>query len=649
MSVTREQRHTRQHRCPVCEGGDSDPRGKGKRCSGFTPNDEWTHCSREEFAGDIEVNDAGLFAHRMHGSCHCGATHGEARSGTSASAVEATYDYTDEHGALLFQVVRKSGKQFRQRKPDGAGGWIWKLGDVPRVPYRLRELVEADVGRVVHIVEGEKDVDSLANRRLLATCNPGGAGKWPGVADLARVTLAGRDIIVVADRDDVGRKHALEVADSLRSVARSLVTLIPPPPHKDVSDLLQAGHTLLELVPVDATTERTAAPPCDPWTERVTSSETAWFTDAPPKRRWLLRDGRTALSTGVLPLGKVGLLIAEGGAGKTMTLVALAIAGATGATWFGCYVVATAGRVLLLLGEEDAEEVHRRCYSVARATGAPVPKPGSITVLPLAGLPCPMVEADEKGNAQDAAFLHWLRSYIAQHGPFTLILVDPLSRFAGADAEIDNAAATRFVQALESIATETGATVIVAHHTNKTARGNGAAVTGASARGSSAIYDGVRWAAALSSEHVEMGDPDTAARLGELVTLSIVKSNYSRKGEPLLLRRDQENGGALLPLDEIDLQMVRDARAHLAPRVQRQAKRDEAGKARTTSVADAIRAALRTAPGLSGRKLLAAVVARLGQCSRPTLDAAVAALGAEIRTVDGPDRSTLHYLAGGEP
>src|SRR5262249_42708633 len=42
----------------------------------------------------------------------------------------AFYDYKDELGKLLFQVCRTLGKQFPQRRPDGAGGWIWNLKDV---------------------------------------------------------------------------------------------------------------------------------------------------------------------------------------------------------------------------------------------------------------------------------------------------------------------------------------------------------------------------------------------------------------------------------------------------------------------------------------------------------------------------------------
>ena len=40
----------------------------------------------------------------------------------------------------MFQVVRFAPKDFRQRRPDGNGGWIWNLNGIERVPYRLPEL-----------------------------------------------------------------------------------------------------------------------------------------------------------------------------------------------------------------------------------------------------------------------------------------------------------------------------------------------------------------------------------------------------------------------------------------------------------------------------------------------------------------------------
>jgi putative DNA primase/helicase len=86
--------------------------------------------------------------------------------------VEATYHYRDADGTHLFDVIRYRPKDFRQRRADGA----WALEGIRRVPYRLPELLTSKKGVVV--VEGERDVDRLAALGIIATCNPGGAGKW---------------------------------------------------------------------------------------------------------------------------------------------------------------------------------------------------------------------------------------------------------------------------------------------------------------------------------------------------------------------------------------------------------------------------------------------------------------------------------------
>jgi hypothetical protein len=92
--------------------------------------------------------------------------------------IVATYDYLDESGRLLFQVVRYAPKGFSQRSPDGQDGWVWNLEGVRRVLYRLPELIKADPNDPVFVPEGEKDCDRLAGLGLVATTNSGGAGKW---------------------------------------------------------------------------------------------------------------------------------------------------------------------------------------------------------------------------------------------------------------------------------------------------------------------------------------------------------------------------------------------------------------------------------------------------------------------------------------
>src|SRR6266566_4173798 len=53
------------------------------------------------------------------------------------SAIIDSYDYTDANGTLLYQVCRFFPKDFRQRRPDGVGGWEWNLNGVRRVLYHL--------------------------------------------------------------------------------------------------------------------------------------------------------------------------------------------------------------------------------------------------------------------------------------------------------------------------------------------------------------------------------------------------------------------------------------------------------------------------------------------------------------------------------
>ncbi len=155
-----------------------------------------------------------------------------------------TYPYVDEAGELLFQVVRFWPKDFRQRRPDGAGGWSWKLGDTRRVLYRLPRVLEAvKGGERVYVVEGEKDVHALERAGVTASCNPMGAGKWRReYGD----PLRGAAVLVIADRDEAGYDHARKVARALQGVAAQ-VELFEPTRGMDIADHLAVGGDLEEL------------------------------------------------------------------------------------------------------------------------------------------------------------------------------------------------------------------------------------------------------------------------------------------------------------------------------------------------------------------------------------------------------------------
>jgi AAA domain len=211
-----------------------------------------------------------------------------------------TYDYTNESGEMLFQVVRlgyrkpddslvlstngKPEKTFRQRRPDSDEPkvWVWALsaGDVMRkgpgqdwyrfdeqrwstlpaakerktieaaartVPYRLPEIIEAiSLEHTIFIVEGEQKADALYKYKIPATCNAGGAGKWtPECSGYLR----GADVVILPDNDAAGRAHGDAIAQSLQGIANRVRMLeLPDLPDKgDIVDWQNAGHTREEL------------------------------------------------------------------------------------------------------------------------------------------------------------------------------------------------------------------------------------------------------------------------------------------------------------------------------------------------------------------------------------------------------------------
>src|SRR5262245_52488062 len=162
-----------------------------------------------------------------------------------------TYDYRDEIGELLFQVVRFEPKDFRQRRLNGHGGWTWNVQGTRRVPYGLPDLVKAvAAGETVYIPEGEKDVDNLRAIGLAATTNPGGINKWRNEYSQH---LRGADVVVLPDNHAEGREHGDQVVASLRGIAKRIRVLdigkhwADCPNKGDISDWLAAGNSAEKL------------------------------------------------------------------------------------------------------------------------------------------------------------------------------------------------------------------------------------------------------------------------------------------------------------------------------------------------------------------------------------------------------------------
>ena len=154
---------------------------------------------------------------------------------------EAIYTYHTPEGHVLFQVVRMPGKSFFQRRPDPTtpGKYINKMNGVQRVLYRLPEVQHAIVAQLpIYLVEGEKDVETLRQHGLVATCNAGGAGKWD---DTYSESLRHAEVILLPDNDKAGRDHARVIQSRLAGFVKSLTVLSLPdlPERGDVTDWLR--------------------------------------------------------------------------------------------------------------------------------------------------------------------------------------------------------------------------------------------------------------------------------------------------------------------------------------------------------------------------------------------------------------------------
>jgi hypothetical protein len=292
-----------------------------------------------------------------------------------------SYHYTDEKGVALYEVLRYEPKGFRQRRPDGKGGHVWNLDGVRRVPYRWPELAQYP-STTTYLTEGEKDCNRLWESGLVATSVQG--GKWTGECVQA---LAGRQILILEDNDEAGRVKAQETARLLHGAADSVKVISLPslPPRGDVSDWLDAGHTVDELsafcnavldwepepssaspspsppappspplvpVAISAPTAATIVPTTGPATLKASSITLSFFgdlVDAKPKP-WLIKN--------VIARGECSSWIAPPGKGKSALLTDIFVHGANGVDWRGFRTRAKFGGIYFAL--ERVDLVRRR-------------------------------------------------------------------------------------------------------------------------------------------------------------------------------------------------------------------------------------------------------------------------------------------------
>lgn len=251
---------------------------------------------------------------------------------------------------------------------------------------------------------------------------------------------------------------------------------------------------------------------------------------------------------GFLPKGIVGILVGAGGVGKTHFLAQLALSIATGTPFLNKFTTTQwcgeggIGNVFLGLGENQYEDIHRILHKSSKSLkGNPEllrEASDRIAVFSFCGQQASFIEDKQPSRY----FRNFKRKLLEATPPggWTLIILDPVSRLLGADAETDNAAATQFIALMEELSLELpgNPTVLFVHHVNKASFTQGTGQEQSAARGASAITDGARWQVNL----IKGADAK--------VVLKMTKSNFTNIFPEQTLSKDEE--GCLFQPSRVD-------------------------------------------------------------------------------------------------
>jgi RecA-family ATPase len=240
--------------------------------------------------------------------------------------------------------------------------------------------------------------------------------------------------------------------------------------------------------------------------------------------------------------GIVGSVIGAGGIGKTHYLTQLALAVASGCKFLNEYNVEKQETVIYFYGEEIEASIHRLIhktyqgnYKKNKEFNVETTKQ-NFAFQSVRGTNASFL--DRNGSTTDfyQETCKCLESIAnKQELGLTLIILDPVSRFLGPDAEKDNAQATAFIALLEKLTTIKGnPTVLFGHHMSKAGYSSSSTDQSAS-RGSSALTDGVRWQ--INLDRVIDNDNTDRSHINQKMT----KSNYTRIFKDQLLFKS-ENG-----------------------------------------------------------------------------------------------------------
>lgn len=241
-----------------------------------------------------------------------------------------------------------------------------------------------------------------------------------------------------------------------------------------------------------------------------------------PQRQWLVED--------LVPLKNVTMLYGDGGTGKSLLALQLAVATAGGQPWVGRDV--RGGSALFISAEDDLHELHRRLAAAATGAGLTLQDLDRLTVRSLAGEDAILGTFDRAGRLAATGLFGEIEAQVVRDAP-ALIVLDTLNDLYAGD-ENDKAQARQFIGLLRGLAIRHTCAVVLLAHPSKSGMSSGSGDSGSVAWSNSS-----RSRLYLSRDMRDGYEPDPNARI-----LATMKTNYGPKGGAFGLRY---RGGVFVP------------------------------------------------------------------------------------------------------
>ncbi|HSW01838.1 MAG TPA: AAA family ATPase [Sedimentisphaerales bacterium] len=395
-----------------------------------------------------------------------------------ASQTWVYHDDCEDPAGLILRWDREGGKEIRPVSRTREG---WVLGGMPtpRPLYRLVELLKRREERV-YVAEGEKAADAAGTLGLLATTSPHGA---QSAAKADWRPLAGRNVAILPDNDDAGRRYADDVARILLALEPPATVRIVALPEieagEDIYDWLEhrdavEPHTLRErleklvaaaavcsvpvrtYLPDDPTANKTpekTTPPGVPTNESLATGPVVLCLDDIRENpvHWLW--------PGRVGLGRITLLVGRPGEGKSFLTTDMAARVTQGLAWpdgSPC----PAGSVLLISAENDPADTIRPRL---RAHGADLRRVHLLSVVR---------RTDSDGRPYDSLFsladLEDLERAATRCPDCRLIVIDPIGSFLGGEIDAHRENEVRSVLTpVGALAERCGVAILLVAHRRK--------------------------------------------------------------------------------------------------------------------------------------------------------------------------------------